>query len=62
MRPEVLPYVHKTSHIFVKVANPFGEPLVFSAPSKLGQICSRITGGGGIRRGCTIKHVKPFVE
>lgn len=60
-RPEVVPYLHKASHNLKKVATRYGVPVVFSAPSKLGQLCSRIATTGK-KRACEKRHEKPFVD
>ncbi|CAN7939269.1 unnamed protein product, partial [Ixodes hexagonus] len=61
VRPEAVPYVHKFSHNLKKVANRHGVPIVFTAPTKLGQLCPRITGESRQKRGCSTKHARPFV-
>lgn len=42
VRPVAVPYVHKLAHNLKKVASRHGVPLVFSAPRKLGGLCSQI--------------------
>lgn len=45
-RHVVLPYVHRMSHGIKKVASRYDVPVVFSAPSKLSQLCATISRGG----------------
>ena len=57
-----VPYVHKLAHNLKKVASRHGVPLVFSAPRKLGGLCSQIEKEKekkkeiGNVRGCGTRH------
>lgn len=64
----VIPYQHKLSHGLRNVAGRFGVNVVFSAPNKMGKICSRIerrlaqSVSGVKKKNCSVKHRSPFVE
>ncbi|CAN8014869.1 unnamed protein product [Ixodes persulcatus] len=62
-RVVVVPYLHRVSHNLKQVGGRYGIPVVFSAPQKIGQICSRIGAGivGRFSAKCTKAHRKPFV-
>lgn len=63
-RPVVIPYIHKISHSLKKVGSRYNIPVVFSAPLRLKQVCSRIEvrAEGHPKRECRKKHAKPFVR
>ncbi|CAN8022615.1 unnamed protein product [Ixodes persulcatus] len=44
-RVVVVPYLHRVSHNLKQVGGRYEIPVVFSAPQKIGQICSRIGAG-----------------
>uniref|UniRef100_L7LY07 Putative tick transposon n=1 Tax=Rhipicephalus pulchellus TaxID=72859 RepID=L7LY07_RHIPC len=54
----VMPYLHRISHNVKKVANRYGVEVAFSAPSKLGQICSLMTKQK--KWECSTKHAIVF--
>ncbi|XP_075526229.1 uncharacterized protein LOC142557916 [Dermacentor variabilis] len=56
VRPAVIPYVHKVSHNLKKVAGRYGVPIAFSAPVKLGRLCSKTTRDETGSQGCGKKH------
>lgn len=55
-KPQVIPYVRRTSHNLKKVANKYGIKMVFSAPVKLAGMCSRIAKGNKKLEGCGKKY------
>ncbi|CAN7988012.1 unnamed protein product [Ixodes hexagonus] len=62
-RMVVVPYLHRVSHNLRQVGGRYGIPVVFSAPQKIGQICSRVGAGadGRSKAKCSKAHRKPFV-
>uniref|UniRef100_A0A131YWL5 Tick transposon n=1 Tax=Rhipicephalus appendiculatus TaxID=34631 RepID=A0A131YWL5_RHIAP len=58
--PQVVPYIHKLSHNFKKVAGRHGVSIVFSAPEKIGKLCQRICDSK--KRGCEKKRERHFVK
>lgn len=48
--------LHRIAHHVKKVVNRYGVPVVFAAPKKLGQLCSRVSRKGVKRRECQKKH------
>lgn len=60
IRPQVVPYIHKLSHNYKKVAGRHGVPMVFSAPEKIGKLCQRICVSK--KRDCEKKHERPLVK
>lgn len=59
-RPEVVSYSHKVAHNLKRVATKYRVPIVFSAPRKLGGLCSRISGKKK-SDSCGKKHATKYV-
>uniref|UniRef100_A0A6G5AFU1 Putative tick transposon n=1 Tax=Rhipicephalus microplus TaxID=6941 RepID=A0A6G5AFU1_RHIMP len=56
----VMPYLYSVSHNVKKVANRYGVDVLFSAPTKLRQICSLMTKQKKAK--CTKKHANVFIR
>lgn len=60
----VMPYIHVLSHSLKNVAGRYGVNVLFSAPNKLGKICSAVDkklANTATRARCDVKHVSNFV-
>lgn len=59
-KPAVLPYVHQLSHNLKKVATRYNIPVVFSAPCKYSQLCSRVSKAQNKKAECEKRHTNNF--
>lgn len=57
-----MPYLHQVSHNLKRIGKRAGVEVVFSAPKKLAGMCKKVNRRNGESRGCTVRHVKQFVE
>lgn len=61
-RPAVVPYIHRISHNFKRIASKYNVPVVFSAPDKLKKLCPKVNTPHKKPDKCSVRHSNQYVN
>lgn len=61
-RPAVVPYIHRISHNFKRIASKYEVPVVFSAPDKLKKLCPKVNTPRTKPDKCGVRRCNKYVN